>query len=89
MEDDFVCGFSLFIRLGMSHRNEPCSTPQGAEVIGQLSRIELLTVVVDHHPRNSKMGDDILPNKLPDLGRSDLGDDLGLYPFCEVVHRHE
>lgn len=68
MEDNFVCSFSLAIRLGISHCGEPCLTAQGAQVVDHLSHIELLTVVEDHYPRNAIAGDDILPNEFSDFG---------------------
>jgi len=35
---------------------------------------------------NAKAGYYIFPNELLDLGRSNGGDGLSLYPLCEVVH---
>ena len=56
-------------------------------MIGNLCRIELSPIIEDHHSSNNKVGDDLFPDKLPDLSRGDESDDLCFDPLCEVVHR--
>ena len=51
--------------------------------------VKLSTIVEDHYPRDPKVGDDILLNKLPNFGYGECGDGLDLYTFGEVVHCDE
>jgi len=71
VEDDFIYSFSLAIHLRMSHRREPCLTPQGVELISHLRHTELPTIIKYYHARNSITGDDILLNEFSDLGCGD------------------
>ena len=65
----------------MSDRNELRLTSQVAELVVDLARVELQTIVKDHHSRDIESSDDILPDELPCLYNSDVGNVFCLYPF--------
>ena len=71
MENDFVHLFGLVVGLWMSHCGEPRLASQSAEVIDHLTYVKLSTVIDDHYPRDSKMGDDVFPNVHSDFGHND------------------
>ena len=48
--------------------------------------IELFGVVRDDDLGNSKLTDDVLPNKIFSVPLCDFGECLYIYPLCEVVY---
>ena len=49
----------------------------------------MLPIVGDDRVRNSKLTDNVLPNKVCAFGFSDCGQWLGLYPLGEVINYND
>jgi len=68
---------------------EPSLASQSAEVVCDLGSVKLLPVIEDHCARDTKAGDDILPNEFTYFGGSDGSHSFSLDPLCEVIYDDE
>jgi len=68
---------------------EPSLAPQSAEVVSELSSVELSATVENDGARNAEASDDVPPYEPSYFSRSCGGDGLGFYPLNEVVNSHK
>jgi len=87
MEDNLVGSFGLAGGLEMSDSGESGLALEGTQVFCDFGGVKLPPVVENHYTRDAKAGDDILPNKLSNISRSDGGNSLGFYPLAKVIYR--
>lgn len=62
--------------------------PLAAKIL-ELGIDKLWTIISDKNPRQSKMADDILPDKLNHIWIFDVGIRLGFHPLGEIISRHQ
>ena len=70
----------------MGDSNEPGLTPQGAEVVCDLSGVELTPVIEDPSMRDAEAGDDVLPDEFSYFNSGNRSHCFDLYPLCEIIH---
>jgi len=89
MEDGFVGYLCLAVGLGVGNGAELSLAPQDAEVVSELSGIELSAIIENNGARNAEETDDVPPYETSYFGCSYGGDGFGLYPLGEVIDRHK
>ena len=89
MEDRFIGRVSLAVSLRVSYSSEPCLAAQVADIVRELTGVELPAAIKDDRMRDAETGDDVLSNEPSYFKSGYRGYGLGLYPFGKVVDRQK